>query len=190
MPWPGAGLDRRKGRLVRAQSALRRVEPVRHDLVEPEVAHERKAVGRIQRDAVGMRPRLAIGIDAPAGVLNDVRGCAEPAIRTDGQHRDAPAAVVRDQKVPALLVEDQMARASAHRRTLIQELQRSRRGIDRERAHCAGRLAFELVELVHREEEPACRVELEERWIRRLGRQPERDQRDVLRTPRDPASAA
>ena len=76
---------------------------------------------------------------------------------------------------------DQVARAGAHRRPLIHERQHSRLGIDRKCAHRAGRLALELVELVHGEKQAAPEIELEERRVRRLGGQSERNQRDVLR---------
>ena len=177
----GTGLDRRKGGLARRQFPFDRVEPVGQHLVQPEVAHERKPIRRIQRDAVRVRPALAIAIDAAAGVLHDVGGRAEPAVWPDWQHRHAAAAVVGDEQIPSLAVEHQMARARAHRRALIQEPQFARRGINRERADRAGRFAFERVELVHREQKPSRQVELEERWVRGLGRQAERDQRDVLR---------
>jgi hypothetical protein len=128
-----------------------------------------------------MRPRLPLGIDAPAHVLDNLRRRAEPSIRADGQHRHAPAPVVRDQEMPASIVQAQMARAGAHRRALIQQLQHPRCRIDRERADGASRLAVELVELVDRKEQAPDRVEFEKRWIRSVGRHAERDQGDVLR---------
>ena len=84
------------------------------------------------------------------------------------------------QNVPVVFVEDEMARPRAHRRPLIQERQRAGRLIDRERTDRSGRLAFEVVDLVHGKQEPPLHIEVDERWIRRLDGQSERHERDVL----------
>ena len=123
---------------------------------------------------------LTIWMDAFARVLDDRRGRAEPPVGPHRQHRHAAAAVVRDQNVPVVFVEDEMARSRAHRRPLIQERQRAGRLIDRERADRSGRLALEVVDLVHGKQEPPLHIEVDERWIRRLDGQSERHERDVL----------
>src|SRR5439155_1769134 len=124
---------------------------------------------------------LAIRIHAAAGVLDDVARGAEPSVGGDRQHRHAAAAVVRDEQVLTTLVENQMARASAHRRTLIDECERTLRRIDRECADGTGWLALELADLVYGEQQPAPQIDLEKRRIRRRGCQSERNERDVLR---------
>src|SRR5207253_669496 len=52
---------------------------------------------------------------------------------------------------------------------------------DRKRAHAAGRLAFELAQLVHGEQQPALPIDLEKGWVRRFGSHAERYECDVLR---------
>src|SRR5262249_26239905 len=78
-------------------------------------------------------------------------------------------------------VEHQMTWSGAHRRLLIDEPERPSRPIDRERADRAGRLALELAHFVHREQQPALRIDLDERRIRRCSSEAERHERDTLR---------
>src|SRR5262249_47125333 len=68
---PSAGLQRREGGLMRRQLALLRVEPVRHDFIQSEVADEREAIGGIERNAVGVRSFLTLLVDALARMLNE-----------------------------------------------------------------------------------------------------------------------
>ena len=72
-----------------------------------------------------------------------------------------------------------MAGDRAHRGAPIQERQLPGR-INREGADRAGRFALELVDFIDRKQEPALQVQFEERRIRRLGRQSEWNQRDIL----------
>src|SRR5215510_7581650 len=80
-----------------------------------------------------------------------------------------------------LLVEHQMARTRAHRRLLIELRELAARAIDGEGGDRATRLALELTDLVDRKQQPAPRVELEERRARRFGGDAERREHRRLR---------
>ena len=67
-------------------------------IVQPEVAHEREAIGGIEGHAMRVRPSLPIGMDAPAGVLHDVARRAQRSVGTHRENRNTPAAVVRHER--------------------------------------------------------------------------------------------
>src|SRR5262245_134066 len=73
-----------------------------------------------------------------------------------------------------------MARAGPHRRALIQEREFARVWINRESADRTGGFALECLNAIYAKEPPAFEVKLYERRIRRLSRQSERNQSDIL----------
>ena len=125
MPGPRAGLQPDEPRLVRLQLARAGVELVGDHLVQAEIAHEGEAVVGAEGHALGVGTLLPFGMDALAGVLPDVGGLAQLAVRRHREDRDA-AAVVGDQQVLPLAIEGQVAGTGAHRGSLAQQGQLSR----------------------------------------------------------------
>jgi len=94
----------------------------RQDLVEPEVGDERESVRRVEIDGVGVRLFLARSVDAGAGVLDEPRAVAEPAVVLDRKRGDAAAAVVRREDVFPRLVDNQVTRSAATGRLDVQSV--------------------------------------------------------------------
>ena len=92
----------------------------------------------------------------------------QAAVLADRQDGDGAAAVVRDERVAARLVHDEVAGARALGRLLVEEGEVARLRVDRERAHRARLRPLEARDLPHRVEEAAARVECEERGVLRL----------------------
>src|SRR5262249_52952673 len=107
------GLGRRW--VVWRQGALVRVELVDEELVQAEVGGHGEAVGGIDVDRVAVWTLLPARVSALAPML-DERGCfLQLPVCVDGQHRNAAAAVVGDQNVLASAIDNEVARAGAHR---------------------------------------------------------------------------
>ena len=114
VPRTGARPGRHERWVVWSQLPLPSVEPVTQDLVQTQIARERKTIGGIKGHAVRVGTFLTIGMDAFARVLDGRRGGAEPPVGPNRQHGHAAAAVVRHQDVPVSFVEDEVARSRAH----------------------------------------------------------------------------
>src|SRR2546423_15086071 len=116
----GTGLCLHKGRVVRAELALLRVEAIAQQFVRAEVGGESVAISGIEHDTMRVRLRLALMIYACALMLRHRCGCAETAIDVDGQDGDIPARVVCDQDKTAGTIYRHITRRAALRRLLIQ----------------------------------------------------------------------
>jgi len=97
MPRAGAGLHRRKRRIVGRQRSGVLIEFVNEYFVQPEIAADRKAIGRIDTNAVGKWFGLPRRIGAFAGVLVKSGLIAKAAIGVDAIHDDAAALVIGDE---------------------------------------------------------------------------------------------
>src|SRR5690242_14444897 len=105
----GAGVKKSVRLFRRVELAGRRVEAIDHYLVAPQVCGERKPIGTVQLDAVGVWTFLLLAW-AGALVLLDVDHRTKTAISANRQHGNGSAAVVRDEQVLAFTVEAQMTR--------------------------------------------------------------------------------
>ena len=176
VPGAGAGLDRGRGWVVGGQGAGLVVEPVDEDAVEAEVGGHREAAAGVEIDRVGVRTVLAAGVGAAPPVLLDVAGGLQRAARADRQDRDGAAAVVGDQGVSPLAVDDDVAGARASGRLEVDRRQRPAGRVDGEGSHGASRSALDLGDLADGVE--VCTAGMERQKGRILGGPGERRPRE------------
>ena len=150
-------------RFGRRQTPVAMIEPVRQHLVDPEVGGEGEHVGRIDIDRVPVRPLLTLGIDARPLVLRETRRLSEAAILLDRVGRDAPAPVVRQQYVPAGLIDLHMARPRTLRGPFVQERQLARPRVNRVGPYHSGLHGLEV--RAHRVQALAGRSDIQERRV-------------------------
>src|SRR5439155_16038511 len=107
--------------VVRLQRALVGIEPVDHHLVEPQVGDESVAIGGIEIDGMGVRSFLALLVDARAVMLHEARCLTQMPISANGQGAGAAAAVIGDQDMFALAIDDDVAGTGAAGGLLVQQ---------------------------------------------------------------------
>ena len=147
-----AGLGRRERRVVRCERALGRVEPVDHHLVDAKVRDVGEPIARIDVDRMRVRCLLALRVDARTRVLDEGRCRLQRTIRADRQHRDTPAAIIRNEDVLAAVVDDEVRRAATDRRLPVQRGERAGLAVDREGADRPAGLALVGPDFVDRVE--------------------------------------
>ena len=167
MPRAGAGLQAGVARGLEA--ALRGVEPIDEDLVEPEVRREREPVLGIEDDGVRVRPFLPPRVRARPPVLDERGGGPELAVARDGKRGHAAPAVVRDEDVLSRGVDRDVAGPVAPGWLLTEERELSRARIDREGAHRPSSALPRASRLVHGIEEPSGGMDGEEGRAPHLG---------------------
>ena len=157
-PSPRRSADIR--RFGRRQTPVAMIEPVRQHLVDPEVGGEGEHVGRIDIDRVPVRPLLTLGIDARPLVLRETRSLSETPVLLDRVGRDAPAPVVRQQDIPACLIDLNVARPRSFRGPFVQERQLARPRVNRVGPHHSGGHGLEV--RAHRVQALAGRSDIQE----------------------------
>ena len=164
MARPFAGRGLRADRLVVLQLPLGG-EAVDEDLIHPQVRAERELAGRINGDRVGVRPFLALRVDARSVMLVDITGGVESPGLIDRQDGDTAARVIRHQDVAAGRVDGEVAGIGAVRRLAIDEGQVAGFWIAREGADPAPRMPVGFQRFIDRVDEAAIGVESDERGI-------------------------
>ena len=84
MAGSGSSLDRNRRRIVGGEGAFGRIKPANQHLVQPQVGRKGEPVGSVHVDGVGMRPLLALPINAGSLVLNQRGRLAQPSVWLDG----------------------------------------------------------------------------------------------------------
>src|SRR5579862_6120648 len=108
---------------MRGQDSSGSIQLIKHDLVQTEIARQNQAVVWIPSDEMGVRAFLALGVNTRPVMLDGAAWLADATIALDGQHRDAPTAVIGHQNAPAVWVHGQVTRAAAAGRSLIKKRQ-------------------------------------------------------------------
>src|SRR5580692_392949 len=123
--WAGAGFHLGKAGKHRRENPFAGVEAINDDLIEAQIDVEREAIVGRGANPVGVRTFLALFVRAGAGMLGKAAGGAEAAVIVNGKRSVATAIIVRDQNEAAAFVERNVARSSAARGHLIDELERA-----------------------------------------------------------------
>ena len=109
MAWAAAGLDRSRRRLVGLKRSLGRVKAIDQHLVQTEICRDGEAVGRVEIDRMSMRFFLTLRVRAGAGVLDERRGLAQPAVWRDWKRSHAATSIVGQEKRLAGAIDHEMA---------------------------------------------------------------------------------
>ena len=135
VPRARSRLDGRKRRVARDERPLPGIEAIDEDLVDAQVGGVGEPVVGTEVDRMGARRTLTRRVDARSGVLNEGGGRLQPAVEANRQHRDAAAAIVRDEHVAPGLVHDEVNRTPSARRLLVERRQLAAAALDGEAAH-------------------------------------------------------
>ena len=176
MPRSGSRRQPGPGRVVGGQLSFGGIQPIDQDFVQAEIGRKGKTAGGVQVHRVGVRSLLAPRIDARSFVLNRRRRFAEPPVPANRQASDTAAAVVRNQHVLACWIDDQVARAGALRRLLVQQGKLAGCRIHGKRAYRTCPLALEIAHLAYRVQQRPARMNRQERRVGHLGGQLGRSQ--------------
>ncbi len=104
-----ACLDRSRRRLVGLKRAFGRVKAIDQHLVQTEICRDSEAIGRVEIDRMGMRFFLTLRVRAGAGVLDEGRGLAQPAVSSDWKCSHAATPIVGQEKRFASAIDHEMA---------------------------------------------------------------------------------
>src|SRR5262245_49098757 len=95
VPRPGASIHGGERRRVGLERASRGIKAIDQKLVQAKIGSDGEAVVGGKVDGMGVRARLAFGIDAGTCVLYNRGGFFEPALSVQGQNGHTAAPVVR-----------------------------------------------------------------------------------------------
>ena len=123
MPGAGPGGDAGAGRFIRDDRALGGVETKSMDLIGPKVADIGMEARGIQVNAVRMRFHLPVLVHAGPLKCFESRRPPEAAVFVNFEDRGGRRIVIRNQRAPSALIDEDMAGARSARGYLIQRSQ-------------------------------------------------------------------